>query len=134
MVLYAEAAIECGEARFAEPLLERLRPWVDQFSYTDASVLGPVSHYLGALATVLNRYDEAEAYLDQAAALSDRVGAKFFAARTDLWRGKMLAERDAAGDAERARDLLTKAHTVASANGYGNVERRAAVALERLYA
>jgi hypothetical protein len=44
----------------------------------------------------------------------------------------MLAERHAPGDAERARDLLTKAHAAAAAHGYANVERRAAEALEHL--
>ena len=45
---------------------------------------------------------------------------------------KMLAERDAPGDIERARDLLTKAHAAAAAHGYANVERRAAEALQHL--
>ena len=44
----------------------------------------------------------------------------------------MLAERDAPGDAERARDLLTKAHAAAVAHGYASVERRAAEALQHL--
>ena len=93
---------------------------------------GPVSHFLGGLATVLGRYDEADAYFTQAAAFNDRADAKFFAARTNLSWGKMLAERNAPGDAERARDLLTKAHAAAAAHGYANVERRAAEALQHL--
>ena len=68
----------------------------------------------------------------QAAAISQRMGAKFFAARTDLLWGKMLAERRAPGDSAKARTLLTKAQAIAAANGYGNVERRAAEALQRL--
>ena len=44
----------------------------------------------------------------------------------------MLTERGAPGDTEKARDLHTKAHTAAAANGYANVERRAAVALQHL--
>jgi hypothetical protein len=48
-----------------------------------------------------------------------------------MW-GKMLAEREAAGDAEKALDLLTKARDVAAAHGYTNVERRAVEALQRL--
>lgn len=42
------------------------------------------------------------------------------------------AERDRPGDTGTARDLLTEAHTVAAASGYGNVERRAAEALDGL--
>ena len=81
---------------------------------------------------MLGRYDEADAYFARAAAFNDRADAKFFAARTNLQWGKMLAERDAPGDTEQARHLLTKAQTVAAANGYANVERRASVALQRL--
>jgi hypothetical protein len=93
------------------------------------SVEGPVSHYLGSLVTVLGRYEEAQAYFLQSAAVCDRIGAKFFAARTDLSWGRMLAERRVLGDTEKARQLLTKARSVAAANGYKAVERRAGAAL-----
>ena len=76
------------------------------------------------------RYDEADAYFAKSAAVSARMNAKFFVAITDLLWGSMLAERKAEGDAERARDLLTKAHAAAAAHGYANVERRAAAALQ----
>jgi TPR repeat protein len=104
----------------------------DQLSCTAATAGDPVSYYLGGLATVLGRDDEAVAYFTQAAAMSKRIGAKFFAARTDLSWGRVLAERGTPGDTEEARELLTKAHSAAAANGYGSVERRAAAALEGL--
>jgi len=132
MVDFAEAAIECRDPKYAQPLFDRLTPWAGQLPATGGSVLGPVTHYLGGLATVLGRYEEANNYFTQAAAFSNRVGAKFFAARTNLLWGKMLAERRAPGDTETARELLTKAHTIAVANGYGNVVRRAAAALQLL--
>jgi hypothetical protein len=84
---------------------------------------------LGGLATVLGRYDEAQAYFVQSAAMCDRIGARFFAARTDLSWGRMLAERRILGDTEKARQLLTKARSAAAANGYRAVERRASAAL-----
>jgi tetratricopeptide (TPR) repeat protein len=132
MASYAEAAIECRDPRYAGPLFDRLAPWADQLSCTPINFDGPVSHYLGGLATVLGRYDEADAYFTQAAAFNDRANAKFFGARTNLSWGKMLAERKGPGDAEKARDLLTKARTAAAAHGYANVERRAAKALRHL--
>jgi class 3 adenylate cyclase/tetratricopeptide (TPR) repeat protein len=133
MVAYAEAAIECRDPRRAGPLFDRLAPWADQFA-TDggATAEGPVSHYLGGLATVLGRYDEADVYFARAAASSERANAKFFAARTNLSWGRMLAERNAPGDIEKARDLLTQAHAAAAANGYANVERRTAETLQHL--
>jgi class 3 adenylate cyclase/tetratricopeptide (TPR) repeat protein len=132
IVCYSEAAIECRDPEYAEPLFERLGPWADQLAFNGATTEGPVSYYLGGLATVLGRYDEADVYFTQSAAMSGRLGAKFFAARTDLLWGRMLSQRRAPGDIEKARDLLTKAHSVAAANGYGNVERRAAAALQLL--
>jgi hypothetical protein len=101
---------------------------------TEGSVAieGPVAHYLGGLATVLGRYRDADVYFTQAAASCERAEAKFFAARTDLSWGRMLAERAAPGDTEKARELLTNARTAAAAYGYANVERRAAQALRDL--
>jgi hypothetical protein len=93
---------------------------------------GPVSRSLGDLSAIVGRYDEADRYFTHSAASSERTGAKFFAARTDLSWGRMLAERREPEDAEKARHLLTQAHTVAVANGYGNVERRAATSLQLL--
>jgi tetratricopeptide (TPR) repeat protein len=130
MVDFAEAAIECRDPKYARPLFDRLEPWGEQLPATGASALGPVNHYLGGLATVLGRYDDAESYFSRAAAFSRRVGAKFFAARTELLWGAMLAERGSPGDREKARDLLINAHGVSVAHGYGNVARRAADALE----
>jgi ATP/maltotriose-dependent transcriptional regulator MalT len=133
MTSYAESAVAVGDPVYAEPLFDRLAPWADQLA-TDgvATAQGPVRHLLGGLATVLGRYDVAEAHFARAEEFNHRVGAKYFAARTNLWRGRMLVERAAAGDAERARTMLTEAHASASAHGYGTVERRAAALLRRL--
>jgi class 3 adenylate cyclase/tetratricopeptide (TPR) repeat protein len=133
MYSYAAAAIHCGDPKYAGPLFDRLAPWVEQ-SVASGSVMasGLVSHSLGGLATVLRRYDEADAYFDRSAAMSARMNAKFFLAMTDLLWGTMLAERKAEGDTERARHLLTKAQGAAAAHGYGKVERRAAAALQLL--
>jgi class 3 adenylate cyclase len=130
MVSYGDAAIECRDPKYAGPLFDRLAPWADQWSTTSGpTVEGPVSLFLGGLATVLGRYDEADAYFAQSAASSERADAKYFSARTNLLWGVMLADRRGPGDIRKARDLLTKAHTSAAANGYGTVERRAATAL-----
>ncbi|HUC13316.1 MAG TPA: hypothetical protein VMS00_02590, partial [Acidimicrobiales bacterium] len=129
MVDFADAAVECEHATFAARLFELLAPWHAQLPSTGASALPPVSHYLGGLAGVLGRYDEADAFFSQSATMSERMGAKFFAARTDLWWGILLARRNRPGDIEAATALLTKSQHVAQALGYGNVDRRATKAL-----
>jgi hypothetical protein len=60
------------------------------------------------------------------------MGATFFAARTDLLWGRLLATRKAPGDTKRARELFMKALTVAKVNGYGTVERRTTAAIQSL--
>jgi len=130
MTCYAEAAIECRDPKYAEPMFERLSPWSGRLASDAVTTMGPVDQFLGGLTTVIGRYDEANAYFAQCSSFCDRVGAKFFAARTDLSWGRMLAERQVPGDIEKARDLLTKAQTVAAAHGYGTVERRAVAALQ----
>jgi len=132
MVDFAEAAVECRHLDAAASLFEQLQPWADQLPATGASALGPVSHYLGGLAEVLGRPEQADAYFLRASALNDRMQAKFFAARTDLSWGRALGERHGPGDTEKARELLGRAYAAAVANGYGGVERRATVALQRL--
>ncbi len=132
MVAFAEAAVECRDPKYAGPLFDRLAPWAYQWSCDTVTAEGPVSHFLGGLATVLGRYDEADAYFALSAEFSGRAAAKFFAARTDFSWGRMYAERGAPGDIEKARDLLTKAQSAAEINGFGTVERRAAATLQEL--
>ena len=101
MVEYAEAAIECRHARAAAGIFRELAPFADDVAFNGATCEGPVSHYLGGLAAVQGRYEEAESYFVQSATLCERMGAKFFGARTDLLWGRMRAERGDPGDTER---------------------------------
>jgi hypothetical protein len=130
MTEYANAAITCADPRYAEPLFDLLEPWFEQISSAGGvTAEGPVSNVLGGLATVLGRYEDADRYLEHAAAFNRRVGAAFFGAETDLLRGQMLATRRAPGDVESARELLSRAQSVAVSHGYGGIEQRATAAL-----
>jgi class 3 adenylate cyclase/tetratricopeptide (TPR) repeat protein len=132
MVDFADAAIECGDPSFAGPLFEQLEPWAAQLTVTGGSALGPVSHYLGGLAGVLGRTQEAERYFREASELSRRIGAKFFGARTDLLWGRLLVRRDGPGDRGRAQERLQRALEVAREQSYAVVARRAAALLATL--
>jgi pentatricopeptide repeat protein len=131
MVGWAEIAVACQDVDHAGPIFDRLAPWADQLSFIDLSTDGPVSLYLGGLSAILERYDVADAYFAQSAGFCERFGISSFAAQTDLWWGKMLAERDAPGDGERAGELFSRAHASALARGYGAIEHDAAEALRR---
>ena len=85
--------------------------------------------WLGSLATVIGRYEEAESYLEEAAESNSTGARRFAGARTDLAMGRLLAAK---GDEQAAREALAKARDSASARGYSSVERRAEAALSRL--
>jgi len=129
---YAQVAIELHHQGSAALLFDLLAPYHDQVGFNGLMPLEPVAMYLGALASVLGRYDQAEALFIESAQLGERTGARFSLARNDLLLGRMLVERNEAGDAERARARLSAARDAARTNGYGNVERRAAGALHAL--
>ncbi len=105
----AEAAAACGDPRYAQPLLEQLAPFADQWLCTDVSASGPVSRTVGDLLTNLGRYGEAEKQFAAAQASSRKADALFFMAQTDQAWGRMLTQRDAPGDRDRAHDLLIRA-------------------------
>ena len=132
MITYAEAAIELRAARPAALMYDLLAPYHAQVGFNGLIPLEPVALYLGALASVLGRYEEAEPYFFEAAECSARMGTVFPTTRTDLLWGGMLVERGAHDDADRARDLLTRASATATAQGYAKVERSAGYALRRL--
>jgi predicted ATPase/class 3 adenylate cyclase len=122
--LAAVAAYLRDEA--AAAVLHRLlAPYPQQFPVA-AAITGCGSHYLGLLATTLERYDEAEERFAVAEATHERVNAPAWVARTRVEWAAMLLRRadDASSDAERAQDLLGGALTTARQLGLPNVERR----------
>lgn len=130
MTEYADAAINCGDVRFSKAVYDMLEPWFDQFSSAGGlTAEGPVCLCLGGLATVLERYEDAERHLLHAEELCEHNGMRFFAALTSLRRGQLLLARGRDGDAGAARKLLASAQALATENGYGAVARDAAEAM-----
>ena len=130
MTEYAEAAILCANRPCADALSDLLDPWADQFSSAGGlTAEGPVRLVLGGLLAVLERYDEADEHLAASTAWCERAEARFFAARTALLWGQMLAARGRSEDLDRARGLLLEARAAADEHGYAGVGRRASVSL-----
>jgi tetratricopeptide (TPR) repeat protein len=132
VIAFAQAAIDLEETVPVAQLFDLLAPYHGQVAYNGLMPLEPVAMYLGALASLLGRYQEAEVYFAEADELNRRAGATFAAARTDLSWGQMLLARRGPGDEERGRDLLTRAQASAAARGFGYVEAHAAEALHSL--
>ena len=61
MTAYAEAAAQARDTAAAAALLEQLQPFADQWHYSDIAAAGPLARTIGDLATVLGRFDEADA-------------------------------------------------------------------------
>ncbi len=126
MVCWAEIAIVHGAPEAAARLYELLEPWHDQFVDNGSTTEGPISHYLGGLATQLGRYRQAETFFEESLGLSEGMRAKFFTARTQLSWAAMLVARGRPADVDRTQELLAQSLTTATECGYATVARRAA--------
>ncbi|PKP95234.1 MAG: hypothetical protein CVT75_02850 [Alphaproteobacteria bacterium HGW-Alphaproteobacteria-14] len=130
MTEYAVAAVACEDRRYAQALSDILAPWSTQFSSAGGlTAEGPVALHLGALATVLGRYDDAETHLIAAAETCERHAITFYSALADLRMGQMLIARDNEGDEQAALIVLRKAAVTAKAKGFGEIENEATALL-----
>jgi len=89
-----------------------------------AACYGAVSRYLGALATTLERWDEAVQHFEDALAMNARMEAWPWLAHAQYQYATMLLARDQVGDGEKARELLTAALLTASELGMHALEER----------
>ena len=132
MIHYTDVAIACDDHHAAAALYERLIPYADQIPTKGSFPYPPIDHYLGKLATLLGRYEQANQHFTGAAEFTDRAGATYLAAEIDLAWGHLFLQRSQAGDDQRARARLDSARSAATARGYADLERRATEALQRL--
>lgn len=103
------------DARCAAALYPLLRPYSGRVAVASplVAMLGPIDECLGALATVLGRFDEADTHFAAALALSERMRALPWQAQIRAeWAGALLA-RGGSGDGARGRALLAEAESLA---------------------
>jgi DNA-binding CsgD family transcriptional regulator len=127
-----EVACRLGATQDAEWLYPRLQPFADEICVSGAGppvfIRGGVALWLGMLATLLGK-PEAGAYLEQAVALHDRLGARPFAAHSRVEYARHLT---AAGHPRQARKLAVMARDVASELGMAPLAADASVLLNSL--
>jgi DNA-binding SARP family transcriptional activator/tetratricopeptide (TPR) repeat protein len=115
----AQAAAALGDEARAEILYEMLEPFSDRWVTATVSIcFGPVGTGLGALATTLKRYDEAERYLSEALRTADEWGMPFVRALVERHYAAMLIARNAAGDRKRAREMIDNVVRFGEENNY----------------
>jgi tetratricopeptide (TPR) repeat protein len=103
----AEAAARTGDRDRAETLYGLLLRHAGKvaLSYPEIS-LGPVSRFLGLLASTTCRYDDAARHFEAALATTERIGARPWLAHTQDDYAHMLLARSEPGDAGKASGLL----------------------------
>jgi len=117
-VYLAETCARLADQARAEVLYEALLPYAGT-----NPMLGPlanesaVSRQLGVLATVTQRWGEAELHFEDALAMSTKMGARPILAWTQCQYADMLVRRDERGDCEKALRLLAEALNTAQELG-----------------
>ncbi|MCW3068911.1 MAG: serine/threonine protein kinase [Solirubrobacterales bacterium] len=127
LVLYADAAALLQHRQAASLLYQRIQPRADQVVVVSTHGYGHVRLWLGLLAAVLDRGDEARDHLSFACEFHEANDLPLWAARAHLgWAEAPGLRGDLAGalkHAARALELSRK-------HGYGAIERRAAALVE----
>jgi tetratricopeptide (TPR) repeat protein len=126
MALLSEVCAHLGDARRAAALYELLLPFERRNVVTAQCVFdGPVTRFLGILATTTGEWDLAERHFESARKTCARQNARPFVALVDVDEARMLAERDLPGDRARALGLIDGSIPIAEELGIEKVVERA---------
>ncbi|HEX3707813.1 MAG TPA: AAA family ATPase [Mycobacteriales bacterium] len=125
MSYWSVAAVEVGDTEAAAVLYDQLFPWHDRVGFTGVAMTGSVAHYLGRLANLLGKPEQAAEHFRRALSMHERLRAPFFIASTQLEWGRLLLDTEP----DRARGMLTRARDLAATHGCARVERLASEAL-----
>jgi tetratricopeptide (TPR) repeat protein len=132
MSLLSEVVCSLGDADRATCLYQQLLPYAELNAFgAIEGCTGSVSRYLGLLAAVMSRLDDAARHLEWAIAQNERMGARPWVAHTQHDFAVMLMTRHAPGDTERAIDLLTAALRTCDGLGMPALGEKVTVALGR---
>jgi class 3 adenylate cyclase/tetratricopeptide (TPR) repeat protein len=120
-----------GDAARALTLYELVLPYkeVNVLIASGSACYGSASRYLGALATILGRWDKAEQHFEDALAMNSKMGARPWLAHTQYQYARMLLSRDQEKDGDRAATLLKEALATARELGMRALEQRIATGL-----
>ncbi len=126
MALLAEVCAHLEDADGAAELYELLLPFERRNVVTPQSVFdGPVSRYLGILATTCHDWEGAARHFELARSASERLNARPFIALGAIDETRMLMASDRPGDRARALRLVGEASEVAAELGMDKIVERA---------
>ena len=125
--LLAETCAILDDAESAGPLYELLMPYGSQNAVALPELaLDSVSRPLGILATVQGRFEDAARHFQEALRMNERMGARPWVAHTQEDLARMLLRRNAQGDREQAKELLSRAQATYHELGMRGEAARAA--------
>jgi eukaryotic-like serine/threonine-protein kinase len=110
VAILCEIAAALEDAERARQLHGMLEPFRGQTVVAGraAACWGPVDRFLGISSATAGKLDRAVAELENAIALSERMGDRPFLAQAHLNLARVLLDRDSPGDRERALELLDR--------------------------
>jgi hypothetical protein len=128
----AHAAARLGERQHAASLYELLLPYAERvaISYPEIS-LGPISRFLGMLATAMGQWGDAERHVRDSLELSACIGARASLAHSHAEYAAMLLERDEPSATDKAWSRLDQALAIYRELGMDSHARRAVRLRER---
>jgi class 3 adenylate cyclase/tetratricopeptide (TPR) repeat protein len=111
MTYFVDICTFLGDRVRADTLYKILLPFAGRnvVVSTAAACYGALSRYLGALATTLERWDDAVRHFEDALAMNARMGARVWLAHTQQQYATMLLARHQSGDRDKAAALLEAA-------------------------
>jgi DNA-binding SARP family transcriptional activator/tetratricopeptide (TPR) repeat protein len=125
LTMTAEVCAGVRDAERAAVLYGQLHPYTGLVATAGSLTPGSVDHYLGLLAVVEGRFDQAGRHFEAAHASHEALAAPAWLARTRLEWARMLLTRRQPGDTSRAQELLGQALETARELGLANIERKA---------
>jgi hypothetical protein len=133
VALLSEVCAHLGDARRASALYELLLRFERRNVVTPQCVFdGPVTRYLGILATATGDWEDAERHFESARKTCARQNARPFVPLVDIDQARMLAARDRPGDRSRALGLLGEAIPIANELGMQRIVERGEQVLQAL--
>ncbi len=120
----ADTCAEIADRALAQPLYDAVAPYAAGVAaLAPVLPLGSMARVSGRLATLLERWNDAEQHFEMALEHNAAMGFAAWVAWTELNYGEMLLRRGGADDCDRGVALLRQALAFASESGMAKVQR-----------
>ena len=108
-----------GDQALVAPVYELMRPYenLSAAAPTGLAYCGSVAHWLGVMATSLQRFEDAKEHFDRALAAEAAIGSPPWSANTQCEYATMLIAKGEVAEQARAAALLAEAETTATSLG-----------------